>query len=85
VPPVAVADIRLIESLSPIRPLGGRFLQPARRRCGLRGPEGVEPREADPALRARARAGEHGLQGGGRAHLPVEPGEPARPRCGCTT
>ena len=67
VPPVAVADIRLIESLSPIRPIGADFYS---RREGdrLRRPESVEPREPDPAVRARARAGEHGLQGGGRAH-----------------
>ena len=62
---------------------------PARRRflhAGARAiaacarPEGVEPREADPALRARAGAGEHGLPGRRRAHLPHRAGRRRRGR-----
>ena len=68
VPATTVSDIRLIESLSPIRPLGADFY--SRREGAHAGAdEGLEPREADRAVRARARAGEHGLQGGRRAHL----------------
>ena len=85
VPPVAVADIRLIESLSPIRPLGADFYSRREGDLAGAGPEGVEPREADPAVRARAGAGEHGLPRRGRAHLPDRAGRDGAPRCGCTT
>ena len=50
-------------------PARRRLLQPPRGRSRRRGTQGLEPREADRAVRARARAGEHGLQGGRRAHL----------------
>ena len=63
-----------------------RFSPPPRRDRATRRAEGLEPRAADPALRARAGAGEHGLQGGRRAHLPDRAGTPrTRPRSGCTT
>ena len=61
-------------------PARRRLLQPARGRSRLRGPEGVEPREADPAVRARAGAGEHGLPGRRRAHLPDRAGRCRRGR-----
>ncbi len=69
-PQDAVADIRVIEALSPDRPLGVDFYraQPATS-TAVRRPEGLEPPPADPAVRARAGAGEHGLQGGRRADL----------------
>ena len=52
------------------RPAARRRLPPPRLGGGqYRRAEGLELQPADPALRARARAGEHGLQGGGRAHL----------------
>ena len=56
-------------------PVGGaparrRFPSPSGRGPALRRPEGMEPRAADSAVRARARPGKHGLRGGGRAHLP---------------
>ena len=79
-PPTAVADIRMIESLSPIRPLGVDFYRARRRRRSLRRPEGLEPRAADPAVRARAGAGEHGLPGRRRAHLPDRAGRRRRGR-----
>ena len=65
----AVEDIRVIESLSPDRPIGVDFYHRVWDEKQLRRPENLESRPPDPAVRARARAGEHGLQGRGRADL----------------
>ena len=65
----AVDDIRVIEGLSAGAAARRRFLSHGLGRAGLRRPEGLEPRPADPAVRARAGAGEHGLPGRRRAHL----------------
>ena len=51
-------------------PAGGRFAPPRGGRAAQRQPESVELRAAAAAVGARAGAGEHGLPGGGRAHLP---------------
>ena len=51
-------------------PARRRFPSPPGRRPAHRRPESVEPGAADSAVGARARVGEHGLRGGGRAHLP---------------
>ena len=68
-PAVAVEDIRDIEALTPERPLGVDFYRAQRGRQALRRPQGLEPRPADPAVGARAGAGEHGLPRGRRADL----------------
>ena len=51
-------------------PARRRFPSPPGRRPALRRPQGVEPGAADSAVGARAGAGEHGLPGRRRAHLP---------------
>ena len=68
-PATAVADIRMIEALSPERPLGVDFYHRAEDEQRARRPEGLELRPADPAVGARAGAGEHGLPRRRRAHL----------------
>ena len=69
-PATAVADIRVIEALTRRAPARRRALPRRRRGAGERRAEGLQPQPADPALRARAGAGEHGLPRGRRAHLP---------------
>ena len=69
-PQVAAGDIRTLESLSDRAPARRRFPSPAGGRPALRRPEGLEPGAAAAAVGARAGAGKHGFQGGGRAHLP---------------
>ena len=66
---IAVADIRVIESLSPERPLGVDFYHRRRGRAARVGLKVWSHRPADPAVRARAGAREHGLPGGRRADL----------------
>ena len=58
-----------IENLSKRRPLGVDFYRKRGQRQDLRQPQGLEPREADPVVRARAGARKHGLQGRRRTHL----------------
>ena len=84
-PAVAVEDIRVIEALTPDRPLGVDFYRARRGRQAVRRPQGLEPRPADPAVGARAGAGEHGLPGGRRATFEVAAATPAMPASGCTT
>ena len=74
-PPEAVDDIRVIEALSPERPLGVDFYRARRGRQALHRPQGLEPRPADPAVGAGAGAGEHGLPRRRRAHLRDRAGE----------
>ncbi len=69
-PTVAAGDVRSIEALTEERPLGGRFGSPQRGRAAKRQLEGVELGPAAAIVGTSAGAGEHGLQGGGRAHLP---------------
>ena len=69
-PRYAVADIRLIEGLSPSRPLGVDFHRRAGDQDTAVGLKVWSHEPADPAVRAGAGAREHGLQGRGRAHLP---------------
>ncbi len=74
------------KALSPERPLGVDFYRAQRGRQAVRRPEGLEPRPADPAVGARAGAGEHGLPGRRRADLSrSRPRAPTRPTSGCTT
>ena len=68
-PSEAVADIRVIEALSADRPLAVDFYHQVWDEQDRRRPRSVEPRPADPAVRARAGAGEHGLPRRRRAHL----------------
>ena len=84
-PPVAVADIRADREPVAEPPARRRFPSPARGRAARGRPEGLEPRAADPAVRARAGAGEHGLPGRRRAHLPHRADRRGAPRSGCTT
>ena len=79
-PPVAVARHPADREPLADPPARRRLLRAARGRSGRRRPEGVEPREADPAVRARAGAGEHGLPRRRRAHLPDRAGRDRRRR-----
>ena len=69
-PAVAASDIRIIEGLSDRSSARGRSGPSQRGRPAQREPARVEFRTAAAAVGARAGAGEHGLHGGGRAHLP---------------
>ena len=60
----------------PARPLGVDFHRRAWDQGSTRRAEGLELQPADPAVRARAGAGEHGLPGGRRAHLSDRPRQP---------
>ena len=75
-PATAVADIRVIEGLSPSR-RSASTSTPPRGEAGPARAQGLELRAADPAVGARAGAGEHGLPRRRRAHLPDRAGRPA--------
>ena len=77
-PAMAVADIRVLEALTPAHPLGVELYRQGRRGGGARRAQGLQPEPADSALRARAGAGKHGLPRRRRAHLP----HPAAARAG---
>ena len=82
----AVATSAIIERLTAEPSARRRFLSPRRRRRQhRRRPESVEPQPPDPALRARAGAGEHGLSGRRRAHLSHRAGSGAGRCAGSTT
>ena len=68
-PPAARRRHPLIEGLSAERAARRRFLSPREDEGSARRPEGLELRPADPAVRARAGAGEHGFPRRRRAHL----------------
>ena len=81
----AVDDIRMIETLSPDRPLGVDFYHRVWDEKAKRRPEGLELSASDTAVGARAGAGEHGLPGGGRADLPRRGRDAGRSWTGSTT
>ena len=68
-PATAVGDLRVLESLTPERPLGVDLYRGGRRGADARRAEGLQPEPADFAVRARAGAGKHGLPRRRRAHL----------------
>ena len=68
-PAIAVGDIRVVELLTPERPLGVDFYRQGGAELGARGTESVQPKPADFAVRARAGARRHGLPRRRRAHL----------------
>jgi NAD-specific glutamate dehydrogenase len=74
-PPASVADIRLIETLSPIRPLGAVFYSRQEGDLAGAGLKVWSREKADPALRTRAGAGEHGLHVVDERTYRIEPGE----------
>ena len=85
VPPAAVADIRLIESLSPIRPLGADFYS---RREGDHAGAGLKvwSREKPIALSERVPVLENmGFKVVDERTYRIEPGEAGAARCGSTT
>ena len=67
--PLALSDIAVIETLTAEHPLGVELYRDAGAGACRRRPESVEPQPSDPALRARAGAGEYGLSRRRRAHL----------------
>ena len=83
---MAVADIRVIEALSPERPLGVDFYRARRGRQAVRRPEGLEPSAGRSRCRSACRCWRTWASGGRRADLTRSRRRPpASPAPGSTT